>query len=87
MGRLYNLKLDTQVSTMKLTETQELTMKMAQVGYESYCNYTGWKSAVTGCELPKWDGLPGGVKNAWFSAAEGMTGFLASVGETVIVGE
>ena len=70
---------------MKLSDTQELTMKMAQAGYESYCEHTGWKSAVTGCDLPRWESLPGGVINAWFSAAEGMTRFLASVGKTVIV--
>ena len=72
---------------MKLTETQELTMKIAKVGYESYCNHTGWKSAVTGCDLPKWEDLPGGVVNAWFSAAEGMTNFLASVGKVEIIEE
>jgi hypothetical protein len=70
---------------MQLTETQELTMKMAKVGYESYCDYTGWKSAVTGCDLPKWDALPGGVINAWFSAAEGMINFLSSIKNTEVV--
>jgi len=70
---------------MKLTETQELTMKMAQVGYAAYAEYTGWKSAVTGDKLPQWDSLPGGVINAWFAAADGMTNFLASVGETEVV--
>jgi len=65
---------------MKLTEEQELTMKMAKVGYESYAAYTGNKSAVTGDDLPKWDELPGAVKNAWFASADGMTNFLANVG-------
>lgn len=63
---------------MRLSKTQELTMKMAQVGYESYSAYTGNKSAVTGDSLPEWRDLPGGVKNAWFAAAEGMTNFLAN---------
>ena len=70
---------------MKLTETQELTMKMAQTGYESYCNHTGWKSAVTGADLPQWDKLPKGVINAWFASAEGMTDFLANIIEIEIV--
>ena len=70
---------------MQLTETQELTMKMAKVGYESYCEHTGWKSAVTGCDLPKWDCLPGGVINAWFSAAEGMIKFLSSIKNIEVV--
>jgi hypothetical protein len=63
---------------MQLTEEQELTMKTAQKGYESYCGHTGNKSVVTGDDLPKWADLPGGVKNAWFAAAEGMINFLAS---------
>lgn len=70
---------------MKLTETQELTMKMAQVGYESYAAHTGNKSAVTGDTLPTWRELPGAVKNAWFASAEGMTDFLANVGETEVI--
>ena len=70
---------------MKLTEAGELTMKMAQVGYESYASYTGNKSAVTGDDLPAWDQLPGAVKNAWFAAANGMTNFLASVKHIDIV--
>ena len=65
---------------MQFTETQELTMKMAKAGYEGYCQYTRWKSAVTGDTLPPWEELPGNVKNAWFSAAEKMTDFLAKVG-------
>ena len=70
---------------MQLTEAQELTMKMARVGYESYAAYTGNRSAVTGDALPAWDKLPGQVCNAWFAAADGMTKFLASVGKTEIV--
>ncbi len=66
---------------MKLTETQELTMKIAQVGYESYCCYTNWKSAVTGDNLPDWELLPSNVKNAWFAASEGITQFLADLGK------
>jgi len=58
---------------------------MAQVGYESYADYTGGKSAVTGDTLPTWDELPGGVKNAWFAAADDMAKFLASVWKTEVV--
>ena len=70
---------------MQLSETQELTMRMAKVGYESYAAYTGNKSAVTGDDLPKWEQLPGGVVNAWFAAADGMTKFLASVAPIEVV--
>lgn len=57
---------------MQLTERQEQIMRAAQKGYESYCDYTGWKSAVTGDTLPPWENLPGAVKNAWFAAATGI---------------
>ncbi len=71
---------------MKLTKTQELTMKMAKAGYESYAAYINSKSTIAVDDLPKWEKLPGGVVNAWFAAAEGMTEFLANVGPTEIVG-
>ena len=64
---------------MQLSETQELTMKVARVGYESYAAHTGNKSAVTGQNLPTWEQLPGSVVNAWFAAADGMIKFLASL--------
>ena len=57
---------------MELSERQERIMRSARKGYESYCGYTGWKSAVTGDTLPPWENLPGAVKNAWFAAATGI---------------
>ena len=62
---------------MQLTETQELTMDIARVGYESYCNYTDWKSVITGDNLPEWNALPANVVNAWFAASDGMINELA----------
>ena len=70
---------------MQLSETQELTMRMARVGYESYAAYTGNKSAVTGQDLPTWGQLPGSVVNAWFAAAEGIINSLASLKDKVEV--
>lgn len=64
---------------MQLTETQELTMRIARVGYESYTAHTGNRSAVTGQDLPTWEQLPGSVVNAWFAAAEGIINSLASL--------
>jgi hypothetical protein len=63
---------------MNLTERQELIMRAAQRGYESYCKYTGGKSAVTGDLLPLWDDLPGNIVNAWFAAANGIVDFMAA---------
>ena len=57
---------------MELTYEEERTMKLAESGYSSYCKYTNWKSIITGDDLPKWNALPGAVKNAWFAAASGI---------------
>lgn len=54
---------------MQLDERGSRAMKLARVGYEGYCAKTGWKSAVTGDDLPQWDSLPAEVRNAWWSAA------------------
>lgn len=70
---------------MQLTPEQELTMRMAKVGYESYAAHTGNKSVVTGDDLPTWEQLPGSVVNAWFAAADGMTKFLASIGPIEVI--
>ena len=45
---------------------------LAQTGYEGYCEFTGWKSAVTAAPLPPWKQLPDVVKNAWMAAAQKM---------------
>lgn len=58
---------------MELDREGEKIMVAAQIGYEAYCNYTGWKSAVTGAPLPPWSNLPGGVANAWFATAKAIT--------------
>jgi len=62
---------------MQLTEEQELTMKMAEVGYSQYRNSA--KSREGAGDLPEWRDLSGGLKNSWFSAADEMTKFLASL--------
>jgi hypothetical protein len=61
---------------MELTKDQELIMLAAQKGYEGYCRYTGWKSAVTGDTLPEWENLSGTIKNAWFAAVTSALNFI-----------
>jgi len=58
---------------MYLDAEGEKIMNIAQSGYEAYCNYTGWKSVITGDPLPQWSQLPGGVVNAWFAAAKAIS--------------
>lgn len=64
---------------MQLDEKDEKIMRLAQKGYEGYCAYTGWKSAVTGDKLPPWIDLPGAVVNAWFAATKAIVEVGASV--------
>lgn len=43
--------------------------ELAQVLYEAYAASTGWKSAVTGAQLPAWVDCPEAVKTGWRAAA------------------
>ena len=61
----------------------EITYQTAKKGYESYCASTYNKSVVTGDTLPPWEELPEAVQTAWFAAAKGMIGYLASLGDII----
>jgi len=50
---------------MELNDSQEITMKAAQVAYEFYRDDAGWKSA--GGNLSTWDDLPESFKKVWFA--------------------
>ena len=43
-----------------------------QVAYEAYCGVTGWKSAVSGADLPQWENVKDGIKIAWEVAADAV---------------
>ncbi len=66
---------------MQLSKEGEYVMSLAKTAYEGYCAKTGNKSVVTGDELPKWEALPGGVCNAWFSAMSAVHNRLKSDGK------
>jgi len=40
-------------------------IEMAKKAYTSYCEFTNFKSLVTGDDLPKWDVLPNNIQAAW----------------------
>lgn len=42
------------------------------VAYEAYCRETGWKSAITGADLPQFNATPELVQQAWIAAAEAV---------------
>lgn len=55
--------------------------KLAKHLYEAYCEHTGWKSAVTGHPLPKWDDVAPAVREAWHAAAKAAAAFSSDDGE------
>lgn len=42
---------------------------LGQIAYEAYCEVSGNKSLVSGCELPTWEELRNEIKVAWVAAA------------------
>lgn len=42
---------------------------LARMAYEAYCEATGWRSAITGQELPPFDKTPDAVQAGWMAAA------------------
>lgn len=47
-------------------------MVIGQAAYEAYCGHTGWKSLVSGQDLPQWEVLDSGIKEAWVVAANAV---------------
>ena len=48
-------------------------IELAQKAYEAYCESTGWKSAITGADLPPFTDCPEKVQQGWIAVAEKMT--------------
>lgn len=45
---------------------------LGQVGYEAYCKTTGWKSLVSGADLPAYEALNAPIQDAWEKAGQGV---------------
>jgi len=45
---------------------------IGQIAYEAYCEFTGWKSLVSGQPLPQWDKLKPEIQAAWRCAANAV---------------
>lgn len=43
---------------------------LGQIAYEAYCAQTGWKSLVSGAQLPAWESVKLEIQTAWESAGE-----------------
>lgn len=46
--------------------------ELGKIAYEAYCETTGWKSAVTGADLPPFEKTPEAVQKGWIAAAKAV---------------
>jgi hypothetical protein len=46
---------------------------LAQRAYEGYCNYSNWKSMVSGADLPTWELVTTPIQEAWKDAADAVS--------------
>lgn len=51
--------------------------ELGRIAYEAYCEKTGWKSLVTGADLPGWDLLKPEIRDAWNASAQAISDQLA----------
>lgn len=59
--------------------------KLARRAYEGYCRKTGWRSLVTGDELPQFDTLNPEIQAAWESAVFAVCPQWRPVGELPVL--
>jgi hypothetical protein len=52
-----------------LNDEQKTKILAARL-YDGYCQYTGFKSLVTGDDLPVWEELPPYIQDAWRMSAK-----------------
>lgn len=45
---------------------------LGQIGYEAYCSSTGWKSLISGAQLPQWADVKPEIQLAWETAGGQM---------------
>lgn len=43
---------------------------LGQIAYEAYCAQTGWKSLVSGAQLPPWEEVKPEIQIAWQASAQ-----------------
>lgn len=48
---------------------------LGQLAYEAYCNYSNWKSLVSGADLPPWEHATSPIQHAWQAAADAVAQF------------
>ena len=49
-----------------------MSKTLGQIGYEAYGSGTGWKSLVSGAQLPQWPEVKPEIQLAWETAGHAM---------------
>lgn len=50
---------------------------IGQVAYEAYCESTGWKSLISGAQLPQWIDLNKTIQDAWEHAGMAVVHYMS----------
>ena len=53
---------------------------LGEIAYNAYCKDTGWKSLVSGAQLPTWQLLSEAIREAWEAAAHAVVEQIAQNG-------
>lgn len=56
---------------------------LGQIGYEAYCNFTNFKSLVTGATLPPYGTLNPPIQEAWEKAGQAVAASVGRAGEII----
>ena len=54
---------------------------LSQIVYEAYCESTGWKSLISGDQLPPFNKLKPSIQEAWRMAAMAVVDAISDLGE------
>lgn len=46
--------------------------RLGRIAYDAYCESTGWKSAVSGADLPQFDDTTHTIQTGWILAAQAV---------------
>lgn len=60
------------------------TENLGKIAYEAYCATTGWKSAITGADLPPFETTPETVQRGWDAAAKAVVAQFGDVVERYV---
>lgn len=54
---------------------------LGQIGYEAYCDFTNWKSLISGADLPPFAELKTPIQEAWEKSGQAVAASVGRAGE------